>query len=88
MTARQRQMSETLVPDYGRGKTCSMNPVVAALALVVGVALLTLMGLTATGERRRGHGIPVVLAAGIFFPITWVVWYLRDQHPYRVVHRL
>jgi len=51
-----------------------MSPEVAAVALV-GAVLLLLMGLTASGERRRGHGTGLVLAAGIFFPITWVVWY-------------
>lgn len=65
-----------------------MTPEVAAVALVMGAALLALMGLTATGERRRGHGIALVLAAGFFFPITWVVWYLRDEHLYRAVRRV
>ena len=45
-----------------------MSPEVAAVALVLGAVLLTLMGLTATGERRRGHGLVLVLAAGVFFP--------------------
>ena len=57
-----------------------MNPGVVA-GMLIGAALLALMGLTATGERRRGQGIGVALAAGLFFPITWTVWYLRDQHP-------
>lgn len=59
-----------------------MGPEVAAVALVLGAGVLTLMGLTATGERRRGHGVLVMLAAGIFFPVTWVVWYLRDDRPW------
>ena len=64
-----------------------MNPEVVGAALVMGAALLVLMGLTATGERRRGHGIVLALAAGLFFPITWSVWYLRDERPYRAVRR-
>jgi len=20
--------------------------------------------------------------AGLFFPITWIVWYVHDEHPY------
>lgn len=64
-----------------------MNPAVAALALVMGAALLTLMGLTATGERRRGHGLVLVVLAGAVFPLTWVVWYLRDERPYRPASR-
>ncbi len=62
-----------------------MNPGLAAAALVMGAPLLALMWLTATGERRRGHGIVLALAAGFFFPVTWAVWYLRDEHPYRTV---
>ena len=62
-----------------------MNPEVAAAALVMGAALLVLMGLTATGESRRGHRIVLALAAGLFFPVAWTVWYLRDEHPYRTV---
>lgn len=64
-----------------------MNPELAGAVLVMGAALLVLMGLTATGEHRRGHGIVLALAAGLFFPITWTVWYLRDEHPYRNVRR-
>ena len=64
-----------------------MTPGVAAPALVLAAVLLACMGLTASGERRRGHGIAVTVAAGIFFPITWTVWYVRDERPYRTVHR-
>lgn len=64
-----------------------MTPgVVAAVLLVAGV-LLACMGLTASGERRRGHGLAVTVAAGIFFPVTWAVWYLRDERPYRAARR-
>jgi hypothetical protein len=58
-------------------------PDAAASALVPGVVLLPLMILTATGERQRGHGALIALAAGLFFPITWGAWYLRDEHPYQ-----
>lgn len=64
-----------------------MKPEVAGAALVMAAAVLVLMGLTATGEHRRGHGIVLALAAGLFFPITWTVWYLRDEQPYRPVRR-
>lgn len=63
-----------------------MSPFVVA-ALVMGTVLLVLMGVTATGERRRGHGVALALTAGLFFPVTWVVWYLRDEHPYRATRR-
>lgn len=65
-----------------------MNPWAVGLALGVGVVWLALMGLTATGEHRRGHGVFLVLAAGVFFPITWIVWYLVDEQPYRAVRRV
>ncbi|HXH80722.1 hypothetical protein [Nocardioides sp.] len=64
-----------------------MDQGVAAVALVMGSAVLALAALTATGERRRGHGLGVALVAGIFFPITWVAWYVRDERPYRRVRR-
>ena len=64
-----------------------MNPGVAAGMLVMGAVLLALMGITATGERKRGRGIGVALVAGLFFPIAWTVWYLRDEHPYRSLRR-
>jgi hypothetical protein len=51
--------------------------------LVAGAVLLMLMGFTATGGHRRGHGVVVALATGLFFPITWVVWYVRDERPWR-----
>jgi len=50
------------------------------LVLALPVALV---GLTAIGARRRGAGIAVSAVAGVCFPFTWAVWYLRDEHPYR-----
>ena len=64
-----------------------MTPGVAATLLAVAAVLLGCMGLTASGERRRGHGIAVTVAAAIFFPVTWAVWYLRDERPYRAAPR-
>ncbi len=52
---------------------------VLGLALV----LLPLPVLTALGAHRRGAGPALALIAGLFFPITWTAWYLRDEHPYR-----
>lgn len=64
-----------------------MTPGLAAAVLVPAAVLLACMGLTASGERRRGHGIAVTFAAGIFFPVTWAVWYLRDERPHRPAYR-
>ena len=44
---------------------------------------LTLAGLTSVGARRRGAGVAAALLAGVVFPVTWVVWYARDERPYR-----
>lgn len=61
--------------------------------IVIGVALgmgaLSLMYLTGLGEHRRGASTGVVALAAIFFPITWVAWYAKDDLPgRRNVHRV
>jgi len=38
--------------------------------------------LTALGQHRRGGRLPLAVLAGVLFPVTWVVWYVRDQRPY------
>jgi hypothetical protein len=60
--------------------------VVVAFILVLGGGLLALMFLTAQGASRRGLALLPALLAGLFFPVTWVVWYVRDEHPYRMTH--
>lgn len=56
--------------------------VVAGL-LLLAVVVLPLVVLTALGARRRGRALPQAVLAGLFFPVTWVAWYVRDEHPYR-----
>ena len=51
--------------------------------VVLGAVLLSLPVLTGLGEHRRGANAPAVLVAGLFFPITWLVWYLKDEKPFR-----
>ena len=46
----------------------------AAASPVVGLAVLT--GL---GQRRRGARPLTVAMAGMFFPVAWVGWYVRDR---------
>lgn len=53
---------------------------VAALAVALGAPAV----LTALGQRRRGRGPVVALLAGAFFPVTWAVWYVADEHPYEM----
>jgi hypothetical protein len=60
-----------------------MPSALAAAALILGVAVLGLMWLTAAGERQRRRGLGIAVVAGLFFPVTWTVWYLRDAHPYQ-----
>ena len=43
--------------------------------------------LTCVGARRRGAGVASAMVAGIFFPVTWAVWYARDERPHRSRHR-
>jgi hypothetical protein len=80
-------VSKGLVAGSSPGETALMTSEVAAAALALGAVLLACMGLTAVGERRRGHSIALTVAAGVFFPITWAVWYLRDERPSRRAHR-
>jgi len=60
-----------------------VDPLLLIGAALGAVALLTLPTLTAMGARRRGLRVYESLLAGVFFPLTWAVWYLQDEHPYR-----
>lgn len=51
--------------------------------VVVAVASLPFVLLTISGARKRGNGRAASGVAGLFFPITWIAWYLRDEHPYQ-----
>jgi hypothetical protein len=55
--------------------------IVGLLALLA--AALPLQILTAVGAHGRGLSIGLSVPAGAFFPVTWTVWYFRDEHPYR-----
>jgi hypothetical protein len=59
--------------------------VIVGLLALVAVAL-PLLVLTALGAHERGLSVWLSALAGAFFPVTWTVWYLRDEHPYRRVH--
>jgi hypothetical protein len=58
--------------------------IIGLLALLV--VALPLGVLTALGAHERGLSIALSAAAGAFFPVTWTVWYVCDEHPYRRVH--
>jgi len=57
--------------------------VALACTLLVLLVLLGLAVLTGTGQRRRGGPWPAALAAGLLFPLAWLVWYVRDEQPFR-----
>ena len=52
--------------------------VVAAVSVLL-VGWLALSGLTLTGALSRGQRLPSALVAGLCFPVTWAVWYVRDE---------
>jgi len=45
----------------------------------LGGLLVLLMVLTGVGGARRGAGTPLAVIGGLFFPVTWAVWYLHDE---------
>lgn len=63
-----------------------MSPEVTGTALVLGAVLMSFVVLTSVGERRRGQGIALAVAAGLLFPLPWVVWYLVDRRRSRTAH--
>ena len=50
--------------------------------LVLASSVVAMMVLTAVGARRRGSAVLRAAVAGLVFPVTWTVWYVRDEHPY------
>jgi hypothetical protein len=57
---------------------------ISAIVLALGVLLLVgPMALTGWGAHRRGRRPAVAVLSGLFFPVAWVAWYLRDEHPSR-----
>ena len=56
------------------------------LVVFVG-ALLPFAVLTTLGAHQRGYSLPLALLAGLLFPVTWPLWYVRDERPYRRMHR-
>jgi hypothetical protein len=73
------------MPSRSAACACAAGVTLACMWLLVLVLPVALAGLTAMGARRRGAGIPISAVAGVCFPFTWVVWYLRDEHPYRQI---
>lgn len=57
-----------------------MYAVVVVGVLLAGLVLLFAV-LTGLGSRRRGTSVPVAVLAGVFFPATWIAWYINDGRP-------
>ncbi len=73
----------TLAIQPGVEDTHIVDPLPLIGAAIGAAALLTLPTLTAMGARRRGLRVYESLLAGVFFPLTWVVWYVHDEYPHR-----
>ena len=41
---------------------------------------LVVASLAVQGARRRGQGWGLACLSGLFFPVTWTIWYLVDDH--------
>ena len=49
--------------------------------LGLSAAVWLLMGLLAAwGARRRGQRWRFAWLSGLFFPLSWVIWYVVDEH--------
>ena len=57
------------------------------MLLVLTALSLPLALLTAVGAHRRGLATPVAVLTGLFYPVTWTVWYVKDEHPCRRAQR-
>jgi hypothetical protein len=55
-----------------------MQPVLVLVVALLACVPLGLAALTASGSRRRGAGPWSAAIGGVFFPVTWVIWYVRD----------
>lgn len=51
------------------------------MPLVITSALpILLMVLTAIGAHRRGEALALAVFSGLVFPVTWIAWYVADNH--------
>lgn len=50
-------------------------------ALLAAIIVIPLSIITFMGQRKRGGGIFIAATSAIFFPVTWVAWYIADGMP-------
>jgi hypothetical protein len=55
-------------------------PSALLLALICFSLWLPFALLTAVGSVRRGEHIGSAVIYGLAFPVTWVVWFISDNH--------
>jgi hypothetical protein len=58
------------------------------MLLALAAVSLPLALLTALGAHQRGLAMPLVVLTSLFYPVAWIVWYVRDEHPYRRYRRI
>lgn len=56
-----------------------MLKAVGRLAAAAAAVWLAIGSLTASGGRRRGQRWRFAWLSGLFFPLTWVIWYVIDE---------
>lgn len=56
-----------------------MEPALALVVVLLAAPAVVLACLTASGSRRRGARARLAVMSGVLFPVTWVVWYVRDE---------
>jgi len=64
-----------------------MDTDVVVLATGLVTILFSVVALTLHNNQRRGQRWYVAVASGLLFPVAWLLWYVRDEHPYRDGHR-
>jgi hypothetical protein len=55
-----------------------VEPELVLVVVLLACVPIGLGALTASGSRRRGAGRLTCVVGGLCFPVTWVVWYVRD----------
>jgi hypothetical protein len=69
-----------LLPVAGSERRVHHGAVVVIACLLAG-GWLSLAALTGRGAHHRGRPFVPAVAAGLFFPFTWVFWYVADELP-------
>lgn len=63
-----------------------MEPSFLVVIMLMATIWTGLVGLTVIGASRRGHTRTMAVIQGLFFPLTWVTWYVHDERPFHRRH--